>query len=182
MRGGLLGRDQACAYRVGLDRLGISSRGGNMSMCVARPENASLQPPPSAFPTPCASGRSVQHGNAVRVTLSWPHAARAAHAARIALPRQVWMRLRCPKLPREISDFDGHWKFSSPAARRCVTPCGEEYCCLGRRAKKNDTFVGRCAKCTRGRDRASGAASPASWTPLGSAFLRGTGGRQLYPL
>jgi len=107
-----------------------------MSMCVARPENASLQPPPSVFPTPCASGRSVQQGNAVRVTLSWPHAARTAHAARIALPRQVWIRLRCPKLRREISDFDGHWKFSSPPTRRCETPCGEEYCCLGRRAKK----------------------------------------------
>ena len=60
------------------------------------------------------------------------------------------MRLRRPKLPREISDFDWHWKFSSPAARRCVTPCGEEYFCLGRRAKKSDTFVGRCAKCTPG--------------------------------
>ena len=40
-----------------------------MSMCVARPENASLQPPTSVFPTPCASGRSVQQGNAVQVTL-----------------------------------------------------------------------------------------------------------------
>jgi len=55
-----------------------------------------------------------------------------------------------PPNSREISDFDGHWKLSSPAARRCETPCGEEYCCLGRRAKKSDTFVGRCAKCTPG--------------------------------
>ena len=41
-----------------------------MSMCVVRPENASLQSPASVLPTPCASGRSVQQGNAVRVTLS----------------------------------------------------------------------------------------------------------------
>ena len=75
-----------------------------MSMCVVRPENASVQPRASVFPTPCASGRSVQQANAVRVTLSWPHAARAAHAG-IALPRQVWMRLRRPKLPRKISDL-----------------------------------------------------------------------------
>ena len=40
-----------------------------MSMCVARPENASPQLPPSVSPTPCASGSSVQQGNAVRVTL-----------------------------------------------------------------------------------------------------------------
>jgi len=119
-------------------------------MCVARPEIASPQLPPSVIPTPCASGRAVQQGNAARVTLSWPHAARAANAASKALPRQVWMRLRPPKLRREISDFDGQWKFSSPAARRCETPCGEEYCCLGRRAKKSDTFDGRCAKCTAG--------------------------------
>ena len=38
-------------------------------MCVVRPENASLQPPTSVPPTPCASGRSVQQGNAVQVTL-----------------------------------------------------------------------------------------------------------------
>ena len=111
-----------------------------MSMCVVRPENASLQPPTSVLPTPCASGRSVQQGNAVRVTLSWPHAARAAHAARIALPRQVWMRLRRPKFRREISDFDGHWKVSSPAARRCVTPCGEGVLLPGEAREKKRHF------------------------------------------
>lgn len=60
------------------------------------------------------------------------------------------MRLRRPKLPREISDFDGHWKFSSPAARRCVTPCGEGVLLPGEAREKSDTFVRRCAKCTPG--------------------------------
>ena len=35
---------------------------------------------------------------------------------------------------------------------------------------------------TRGRDRGCGAASPASWTPLGSAILCGTGWQRLNPL
>ena len=63
MHGRFMERDQACAHRVGLDRLGISSRGGNMSMCVVGPETASPQLPTRVFPTPCASGRSVQQAN-----------------------------------------------------------------------------------------------------------------------
>ena len=70
-----------------------------ISMCVVRPETASPQLPTRVPPTPCASGRSVQQANAVRVTLNWPHAARAAHAARIAVPARALPSSSAPTMP-----------------------------------------------------------------------------------